>query len=293
MKTNLKYLLSAVAIASLAACGGNDDVVPAAAPAPAAPAAPAAPTTTTLNGIAPAPTAAPTAILVANQTEANTLATEAKAGLTSAAAAAQSTSLGLGVQTTNLPAGIVQNMSTTLCTSGTASYDVTGTAMTAGSSIAGTFGNCAMIGGAGTFNGAYTITFTRYNTAGTDFAFIANFSNFTLLTPTQTINFPTGGVSCDYKAGATTATAACYYSDGSRAFTSGGTYTNGSASGTYTVNYGGKVGKIQFTNFGTANGTATFTGANGYSAVIKWTNATTYTVEITVNGTMTSYTAAV
>lgn len=283
-----KFFLSAVAVASLAACGGGGSST--AAGAGGAAAAPG-----TLQGTAPAPTAAPTAVLAASQTVANELGAEVKAGLANAATAAKGiTGLPIGVETNSLPTAVVTDISKDMCSSGTASVDATGAEPAAGFSASFTFGKCvsSVSPVPFTLDGAFSLSYTRY-VSPMDAAFVANFNKFSVVTAGQTMSY-TGGVSCDYKAGATSYAQACYYSDGTRAWGGTVTYTaSAGATGSYTANYNNGVVKVVYNKFGTAGGTATITGANGYSAVVTYTSATSYSVEITVNGVKTTYTVAV
>lgn len=284
-----KFFLSAVAVASLAACGGGGSGTGTDSGAGAA-ANPG-----TLQGNAPAPTAAPSAILAASQTVANELGAEVKAGLANAATAAKGiTGLPIGVETNSLPTAVVTDISKDMCSSGTASVDATGAAPAAGFSATFTFGKCvsSVSPVPFTLDGAFSLSYTRY-VSPMDAAFVANFTKFSMVTAGQTISY-TGGVSCDYKAGATSYAQACYYSDGARAWSGTVTYSaSAGATGSYTANYNNGVVKVAYNKFGTAGGTATITGANGYSAVVTYTSATSYSVEINVNGVKTTYSVAV
>lgn len=297
MKTSLKILLSAIAAASLLACGGGGHGNAAGTAAGTGTSTDTGTSTpagaaTTLAGNAPAPTAAATAVLAGTQTEANTLAAEVKAGLASAQLASNSSSMAFGVETGSLPAGVLQDMSATLCSTGTASVDASGAAPGAGFSAVYAFNACALKAQTSfSYNGGFSVAYTRY-VSPMDFAIIVNFKNFSVTSPTVNLSY-TGGVSCDYKDTATSAALACYYTDGSRAFSGGVSYSAGAATGTYTANYGNGVVKVSYSKFGSVGGTATITGANGYSAVVTYKSAGSYTVDITANGSKTTYTVAV
>lgn len=287
MNSLTKFFLSAVAAASLAACGGGGSGSAAGGGGGGAPG--------TLQGTAPSPTAAPTAIFTASQTVANELSAEVKAGLANAATASKGMAgLPIGVETSSLPTGVVTDISKEMCSSGTASVDSTGTVPAAGFTASFTFGKCVSSASPVPFtlDGAFSLSYTRY-VSPMDAAFVANFTKFSVDTAGQAISY-TGGFSCDYKAGATSYAQACYYSDGSRAWGGSVTYTaSAGATGSYTANYNNGVVKVVYNKFGSAGGTATITGANGYSAVVTYTSATSYSVDITVNGVKTTYTSAV
>ena len=296
MNTSVKFLLGAIAIASLAACGGGGGSSTTAASSSSGTSTTTTTTTTpstsTASGTPPAPTAAPTATLAATQAEADKLAAEVKAGLSAANAASASSNLPRAVETASLPVGIVQDVSAYICKSGTASIDVPSSLPAAGYKMTGTYNNCSLTAGGFTLSGTYTVEYTRY-TGPTDFALKSTYTNFTMTgtgLPTQSYN---GSVTCDFKGTTTDYASACYYSDGSRAWSGSVTYSGNAATGTYAANYGSATIKVSYSKFGTAGGTATVTGANGYSAVITWDSATSYTVKITANGVTSTYTSKV
>jgi hypothetical protein len=237
-------------------------------------------------------------VLVNTQTEANALAAEVKAGLTGAQGVNGAGALPLGVQTASLPSGVTMNLTSSMCTSGgsaqySSSMDPNAATPTLNTPATITFTSCVMSTGSVTVtvNGNMVINFTRYASA-TDMAMNVRFNNFSMsgggLPSMQTFS---GAVACDYK-GAVTASS-CYYSDGNRSWDTGTSYTGGTAHGSYAAKYGSGTVKVDLSGFGTVGGTATITGANGYSAVVTYNSATSYTVVITVNGTATTYTVAV
>jgi hypothetical protein len=288
MNTSMKYLIVASATALLVACGGGGTTSPSTSVA--------TPSTPVATAIAtPALSATPTAVLVNNQTEANALAAEVKAGLTGAQGANGASALPMGVQAAALPTGVTMDLTPKCQGGGSASLsgDITqgSTSMPVNTPLTTTFNNCALFIGGATASGSMVITFTRYTSAA-DAAFNINFSNFSMsgggLPSMQTFS---GAVACEYQ-GAVTASS-CYYSDGNRSWDTGTSYTSGTAHGSYATNYGSGTVKVALSGFGTPGGTATITGANGYSAVVTYNSAISYTVVITVNGTPTTYTVTV
>lgn len=238
----------------------------------------------------PSPTSTPTATFASNQTEAASLASEAKSGY--AAASSASAGAGVkgpfGVEMAALPSGVAASVSCSLLGSGgsgSISYDIPTTALSAGYTIAYTYNACSYAGY--TFNGAVTLTYDRY-VSPTDFAYTATYSNFTVTGNGLSGERVSGKTSCSYTAGAVS----CYYNDGTRGWSSSLTYSNNTANGSYAVNYGNGAVQVSFSSFGATGGSATITGANGSRAVITRTSATTFTVSITTatGGTATSYT---
>lgn len=291
MNSSFKFVLCTIAIAGLAACGGGGGSSTTTASSSTSGTSTST-SASTASGTPPAPTAAPTATLTASQAEADKLAAEVKAGLSAANAASASSNLPRGIETASLPVGIVQDVSQYICKTGTASVDIPTSLPAAGYKITGTYNNCSMTVGGFTLSGSYTVEYTRY-TSATDFALKSTYNNFTMTgtgLPTQSYS---GTVTCDYKAGVNDYSSACYYSDGTRAWSGNVTYSGNAATGTYAANYGSATIKVTYSKFGTAGGTATVTGANGYSAVITWDSATSYTVKITANGVTSSFTSKV
>lgn len=310
MKTSLKLLFSTAAAAGLIACGGSSSTIATPAPAPAA-TAPApvtatpapAPTATAPAPVAatpapvaatpapapaaagpvPSPTGTPTASLASTQTEASSLAAEVKAGYASAGSASAGAGFKtpFGVETLALPQGVAATLSCSLLASGgtgSITYDISGTAVTAGTSVSFTYNACSYSGY--TFNGSVSIVYDRY-VSPTDLSFTISYTNFTASGPGVPSQSISGRSSCNVAAGVSS----CYYNDGTRGWSSTMSYSaSGTVNGTYAVNYGNGSVQVTYVNFGATGGTATITGANGSKAVITRNSATSFTVTITPSG---------
>ena len=266
-KTTLSQLFAAVAVSSLAACGGGSSSstpapatstspapapaatptpAPTPAPAPAATPTPAptpapAPATTPAPAPAatpatvPSPTSTPTATLSSSQTEATNLATEAKAGLAAAAnaSAGNGVKTPFGVQTAALPSGVTATLQCSLLGAGgtgSITYDAP-TALATGSTFVITYNACGFAGYA--YNGTVNMVFDRY-ASPTDFAYTVSYQNFTVSGNGLSNQTVSGKASCSYTNGA----ASCYYNDGTRGWSSTMTYTNGTVNGSYAVRHG-------------------------------------------------------
>jgi hypothetical protein len=309
MKYSKHWIFTAVAVASLAACGGGDSAPAATTPTPAAttPAvttpAVTTPATTTpavtapaattpaitapaAGSLAPSPSAAATAEITNSQSTADTLKNEALNGY----AAAKNASVGagfqgpLGVESGALPSGVTGSISCSVYGgTGSVSYDFPSTAIGAGTEIVYSYNACSFSGY--TYNGVFRLKYTRY-TSATDFAFTSTYENFTLTGNGLTNQSFSGSQSYDYRNGVVSS----YYSDGTRGWSSTMTYTNNTANGSYSVGYGSGTVTVKYTNFGATSGTAEITGANGSKVLITRTSATGFTLKLTdKNGTVTTY----
>jgi hypothetical protein len=230
-------------------------------------------------GSVPSPNAAQTASFAGSQAEANSLATEVKAGYGAAAGASVGAGFKgpLGVQFAALPNGISASLSCSLLGSGgtgTITYDIPNTTLGAGYTVTYSYNACSYSGN--TFNGGFSIVYDRYVSA-TDFSYTATYTNFTVSGNGFTNQAINGKTNCSFSGG----TANCYYNDGARGWSSTFVYSGGIANGAYGVNYGNGTAQVSYVNFSATGGTATVTGANGSKAVITRTSATGFTVVIT------------
>jgi hypothetical protein len=191
-----------------------------------------------------------------------------------------------------LPQGVSATLSCSLLASGgtgTITYDISGTAVTAGTSVSFTYNACSYSGY--TFNGSVSIVYDRY-TSPTDMSFTISYTNFTASGPGVPSQSISGRSSCNVAAGVSS----CYYNDGTRGWSSTMSYSaSGTVNGSYAVNYGNGSVQVTYVNFGATGGTATITGANGSKAVITRNSATSFTVTITPSGggASTSYTVTI
>jgi hypothetical protein len=293
MKFSKHWIFTAVALASLAACGGGGDSAPAAnTPAATTPAVTTPAVTTpavtapAAGTLAPSPNAVATTEITNSQATADSLKTEALNGYVAAKnAAAGATFKGpLGVEAGALPSGVTGTIScATLGGSGSITYDFPSTAIGAGTEIAYSYNACSFSGY--TYNGVFRIKYTRY-TSATDFAFTSTYENFTFTGNGLSNQSFSGSQSYDYRNGVVSS----YYSDGTRGWSSTMTYTNNTANGSYSVGYGSGTVTVKYTNFGATSGTAEITGANGTKVLITRTSATGFTLKLTdKNGTVTTY----
>jgi hypothetical protein len=211
------------------------------------------------------------------------LAAEVKAGYASAGSAAAGAGFKspLGVELAALPQGIVATISCSTFGSGgsgSITYDISGTAVAAGTSISYTYNACSYSGY--TFNGSVSLVYDRY-VGPTDFAYTVTYTNFTVAGVGVGSQSVSGKSSCSFSGG----TASCYYNDGSRGWSSTMSYSStGVVNGSYAVNYGNGSVQVTYANFGATGGTATITGANGSKAVVTRNSATSFTVTITPSG---------
>jgi hypothetical protein len=190
-----------------------------------------------------------------------------------------------------------------ICSTGTASYDVsgvTGTDLT-GATIGMSFNNCVFgqAAAAGvpaiTYNGGYNIFFERYTQDFSNYKFISTYNNLSVAIagfPTEAF---TGTITCE-KAGSSDVCTTIVDGnqigeidlsiDGNRTTIRTATIRGnvGAANGYVDCVYAGWTVEGNFAT----SGTVTITGASGSRAVIRAT-ATGYVVEITVNGTTTTY----
>jgi hypothetical protein len=214
----------------------------------------------------PTPGAAPTAAIADSSAAATALATEAMA----AADAARKASLAQGIGNPFTLAGGV--VTTIACPAGgDISYDVPN-AMGAGTVITVSFNSCSFAAGS-TATGSVSIQIGSF----------VDQSNLTFSTTYEvavsgTENLTLGGSqTCSIVADVIT----CVFSEGGRTFEGSFTYDNGVANGSYQWTYpnAGTV-KFTFVNWTDTSGTIQVTGANGTTATIVRTSATTFTVTI-------------
>ena len=234
--------------AMLAACGGGSSD-----PAPA-------------GGSNPTPGAAPTAAIVDSSAAATALATEANA----AADAARKASLAQGIGNPfALPGGVI---STFDCPAGgSISYDVPN-AVGAGTSIVVSFTSCSFAAGS-TVSGSVSIQIVSF-TDQSNLSFTTTYN--VSLSGTESLTL-SGSQTCGIAADAIT----CSFSEGGRTFEANFTYSDGIANGSYqwTFPNAGTV-KFTFVNWTDTSGTINVVGANGTSATVLRTSATTFTVTI-------------
>jgi hypothetical protein len=226
--------------------------------------------------------ATPTAIFTASSTLADDAIAEANAGLASAAAIS---ALPDAVTIGSLPSGVVTDVSSSICSSGSATVDVNGTPNTSGYSVTEVFTNCNLLALSGyIYNGTFKLTFTRYASAS-DYDFTLQYTNFTLTTPSVSVTTPLSG---SYACTVNSSTTSCSWDDGVRSWSSSVTYSGGTLNGYYTTNWGGGVVKVTFTNYTATSGTVTIEGASPSRIVITRCGASNYTVSITNSSSVTS-----
>jgi len=285
MRTLSRLLIALLASAALAACGGGGDGGSTGGGGGGN------------TGTAPPATGTPTTAITSDQTSASALANASINGASALVQASSASGLPLGVLV-SAPTGL-QSTSTTACPAGgsvTTTVNMAGTGgITSGDTIQSVYANCAYAAGY-VMNGTSLIRYDRWVSA-TDFVFSVTLTGFTYTYDGRTWGpysytgnyaYANGTYNYSYTVnGSTIVGQPVVTSSGSNITVSSGTvrttYGSGWIEWTYEgFTYDSSTGRP-------VSGTVTVTGSNGTRAVITVT-ATGYTVQITVNGTTSTYT---
>lgn len=249
------------------------------------------------NGSAPPATGTPTVAITSDQSSATALANASITGATALVQASSASGLPLGLLVSP-PTGLQSTVNQACPAGGSVTVTVnvasTGT-VTAGDTIESVYASCAYAANY-VMNGTSLIRYDRW-VSSTDFAFSITLTNFTVnnngrvmgpYSYTGNYAYANGTYNYSYTVnGSTIVGQPVVTSSGSNITVSSGTvrttYGSGWIEWTYEgFTYDSSTGRP-------VSGTVTVTGSNGTRAVITVT-ATGYTVQITVNGTTSTYT---